>query len=168
MTFFDLEFDGYWSDASRIPARSGICCVYRHTHTSLKQPYLELIHIGSFENVRDGLAKKAGLNSWLSDSRYGRDLLFAFAPVVRALRSCMQEALIYEHRPPENELHTIFPVSETMFIRTRGASGCLKSEFAIFGNEQPISTQLLPPKTLLEQARGGARTRNRNFIPAEC
>lgn len=113
-----IEFEGYWRDENKggIPARSGVYAVYECTHTvSTKTVTIhKLIYIGESGNVNDRVANHEKYRDWLQHVRRGNELCFSFGGVVVADRDRTEAALIFKHKPPENdEYKNLFPFDKT-------------------------------------------------------
>ena len=113
-----IEFEGYWRDENKggIPARSGVYVVYDCTHNVSNKTVTihKLIYIGESGNVNDRVANHEKYRDWLKHVRRGNELCFSFGGVVAADRDRAEAALIFKHKPPENdEYKNSFPFDKT-------------------------------------------------------
>ena len=102
-----IKFEGYWRDEkkSRVPAQSGVYCVYecRYNQTEDTVSLITLIYIGEADNVRERIANHEKYQDWLKHVRNGNELCFSFGPIISADRERTEAAMIFKHKPPENE-----------------------------------------------------------------
>ena len=121
-----IKFQGYWRDEykSEVPAMSGVYCVYECKYNKTKDtisPFkliYKLIYIGESDNVQERIANHERYQAWLKYVRYGNELCFSFGPVVSADRERAEAAMIFKHKPPENDEYVdSFPFNRTtMFL----------------------------------------------------
>lgn len=132
---FDLTYDGYWRDPNKtgVPAESGVYSVYACTHDKEKKTVSlrKLIYIGESANVRDRIASHEKYDDWKNHLQSGEQLCYNFSPVGSTSRERVEAALIFEHKPPENEEYKhSFPFDDTT-VTTTGKNALLKSRFTV-------------------------------------
>ncbi len=117
-----IKFQGYCRDEYkfRVPALSGVYCVYECKYTKIKDIVspITLIYIGESDNVQDRIANHKKYQDWLKHVRYGNELCFSFGLIVSTDRERAEAAMIFKHRPPENDEYVdSFPFDRTtMFL----------------------------------------------------
>jgi hypothetical protein len=136
---FSPTFDGYWREPniSGIPAQSGVYCVYACTYdASARTVSIRfLIYIGEGENVNDRVANHEKWDDWRRHLRRGEELCFSFSPVDGPSRQRVEAALIFRHKPPENDEYTsAFPFDTTM-VSSAGKTALLVSPFTVYRTE---------------------------------
>jgi len=161
MNIFEINFQGYWSDPDRVPAESGICCLYSRSNSASREfeTSLSLVHIVALQNAQRGLRARA--DELIASGKYGEQICFNFAPVPPPARPGVEAALIFEHRPPES-VQLAAAISDAIFIRTAGANGCLKSEFVIVGEKMSRSLKRIESMgnaSILQRGRRKSETR---------
>ena len=113
-----INFEGYWRDENKsgVPAQSGVYCVYecKHNRAESTVSLLTLIYIGEADNARERIANHEKHQDWLKHVRSGNELCFSFGSVVSADRERAEAAMIFEHKPHENEDYKYsFPFDNT-------------------------------------------------------
>ena len=102
-----VEFDGYWRDENKggLPAKAGVYCVYECTYSVGDKTVSihKLIYIGEAEDVKDRVANHEKHEDWLEHVRRGNELCFSFGGVGKTDRDRAEAAMIYKHKPPEND-----------------------------------------------------------------
>ncbi len=118
-----IKFEGYWRDKKKsgVPAQSGVYCVYecKYNEANDRVSFLiTLIYIGEADNVRERIANHEKYQDWLKHVRSGNELCFSFGSVLSADRERAEAAMIFKHKPPENEEYMYsFPFDRTtMFL----------------------------------------------------
>jgi excinuclease UvrABC nuclease subunit len=131
-----IKFKGYWRDEikSGVPAQSGVYCVYECKYHKNDDPpilLLKLIYIGEADNVRERIANHEKYQDWLKHVRFGNELCFSFGPVLSTDRERAEAAMIFKHKPPENEEYKYsFPFDQTT-ISLSGEIALLKIYFTV-------------------------------------
>jgi hypothetical protein len=131
-----IEFRGYWLDedgSSGIPAESGVYCVYECTHHEgeNKVSLHELIYIGEADNVQERVAEHEKRPDWLNHLEEGNELCFSSGGVDSTDRERAEAALIFEHKPPENEEYVdSFPFGKTA-MSLSGKTALLNESFNV-------------------------------------
>jgi hypothetical protein len=130
-----IEFQGYWRQPNKgkMPAKSGIYCVYSCTHdVQAKIVYLKkLIYIGESENVNVRIANHEKLTDWQRHVKQGEVLCYSFGLVPSANRVRCEAAMIFKHKPPVNtEYAGVFPFDHTVMTVT-GKTTLLHENFTI-------------------------------------
>lgn len=113
-----IEFDGYWRDQNKakIPAQSGIYCVYECTRNVAEKTVAirKLIYIGEADDVCGRLANHEKYELWAKHVRPGNELCYSFGGVGAQIRPRCEAAMIFRHKPPENtEYIDSFPFDRT-------------------------------------------------------
>jgi excinuclease UvrABC nuclease subunit len=132
---FSMIFKGYWREPNKgsIPAESGVYCVYTCVlNVEQKSVTLQkLLYIGEAGNVRDRVANHERLEDWEAHLRDGEQLCYSFSPSSFANRERCEAALIFQHKPPENdEYKHDFPFDPTTIITT-GKNKFLHPKFQV-------------------------------------
>jgi len=130
-----IEFDGYWRDENKggLPAKSGVYCVYECTHNvSQKMVTIhKLIYIGESEDVKSRVENHEKYSNWLKHVRRGNELCFSFGGVGATDRARAEAALIFKHKPPENDEYVdSFPFDRTT-ISLSGKTALLNTYFTV-------------------------------------
>lgn len=130
-----IKFEGYWLDEKKsvVPAQSGVYCVYecRYNQTEDTVSLITLIYIGEADNVRERIANHEKYQDWLKHVRHGNELCFSFGPIISADRERAEAAMIFKHKPPENEEYMYsFPFDRTT-ISLSGNTALLKIYFTV-------------------------------------
>jgi hypothetical protein len=130
-----IEFDGYWRDKGKggIPSKSGVYCVYECTYNSEKDTVSihHLIYIGEADDVKDRVANHEKRDDWLKHVHRGNELCFSFGAVGSTDRSRAEAALVFKHKPPENEEYKYsFPFDRTT-ISSSGKTAKLSTSFTV-------------------------------------
>lgn len=136
----NIEFNGYWldEDKSEVPAKSGIYCVYECKYNKDKNTVSlrTLIYIGESDDVNKRIANHEKYNDWLKHVRSGNELCYSFGPVGSTDRERAEAALIFEHKPPENdEYKDSFPFDKTTMSLT-GKTDLLNTNFTVERTEE--------------------------------
>ncbi len=131
---YELDFDGYWREVNvdGVPDNSGVYCVYACRRTREGKVSIRLlIWIGESQNVKSRIKEHEKLSDWKTHLEGGEELCFNFAPVNALDRPRAEAALIFHHKPPENEEYkNAFPFDKTN-IRTKGKNRKLSSSFSV-------------------------------------
>jgi excinuclease UvrABC nuclease subunit len=131
---YELDFVGYWREVNvdSVPDDSGVYCVYACRHTREGEVSIRLlIWIGEAKNVRSRIKEHGKLSDWKGHLREGEVLCFNYAQVKASDRQRVEAALIFHHKPPENdEYKDAFPFDKTN-IKTKGRSAKLSSSFSV-------------------------------------
>jgi len=130
-----IEFDGYWRDKNKdsLPAKSGIYCVYECTHNVQEKTVSihKLIYIGEAENVNSRVANHEKYGDWIKHVGKGNELCFSFGGVGSTDRSRAEAAMIFKHKPPENDEYVYsFPFDSTT-ISLSGKTALLNTHFKV-------------------------------------
>lgn len=130
-----VEFDGYWRDENKggLPANSGVYCVYECTHNVKKKNVTihKLIYIGESANVKDRVANHEKYGDWLKHVKKGNELCFSFGGVGSTDRNRAEAAMIFKHKPPENEEYkNSFPFDKTT-MSLSGKTAELTTNFTV-------------------------------------
>ena len=130
-----IKFKGYWrdEDKSGVPAQSGVYCVYecKYNKDNDSVSLLKLIYIGEADNVQERIANHEKYQDWLKHVRFGNELCFSFGPVLSTDRERAEAAMIFKHKPPENEEYKYsFPFDQTT-ISLSGEIALLKIYFTV-------------------------------------
>jgi len=131
----DVKFDGYWRDVNKagLPAKSGIYCVYECTYNvEAKTVSLQsLIYIGESEDVQNRVANHEKYNDWLKHVKKGNELCFSCGEIASADRSRAEAAMIFKHKPPENDEYVdSFPFDRTI-MSLAGKTALLNTSFTV-------------------------------------
>jgi len=130
-----IKFEGYWrdEDKSGVPVHSVVYCVYecKYNKNNDSVSLLKLIYIGEADNVQERIANHEKYQDWLKHVRSGNELCFSFGPVLPTDRERAEAAMIFKHKPPENEEYKYsFPFDQTT-ISLSGEIKLLKTYFII-------------------------------------
>ena len=131
----DIEFDGYWRDENKgsIPAKSGVYCVYECTHNVKNKTVSihKLIYIGEAEDVKDRVANHEKYKDWLKHVKKGDVLCFSFGGIGVTDRARAEAAMIFKHKPPENDEYVdSFPFDKTT-MSLSGKTALLNTSFTV-------------------------------------
>lgn len=131
---YHLEFGGYWREPNRggIPNQSGIYSVYTSTYNASAQTVSlhKLVYIGESENVRDRIEGHEKWPAWRRHLQLGQQLSFSYAPIAGG-RERAEAAMIFRHKPPENDEYVDnFPYERTT-ITTAGRNALLAQRFTV-------------------------------------
>lgn len=131
-----IEFDGYWRDDNKggLPAKSGVYCVYECTHNTQESTVSihKLIYIGEAEDVKTRISNHEKRHDWLKHVRRGNELCFSFGGVGATDRARAEAALIFKHKPPENEDYVnSFPYDKTT-MSLSGKTALLTTSFTVY------------------------------------
>ncbi len=132
---FEVEFEGYWREPnmSKIPAKSGVYCVYECTYNESEKTVSihKLIYIGEAEDANDRIKNHEKWDDWEKHVKEGNQLCFSFGYVESSNRDRVEAALIFEHKPPENSEYTdSFPFDKTT-ISLSGRIALLHANFTV-------------------------------------
>ena len=116
-----IKFEGYWRDKKKsgVPAQSGVYCVYECKYNEAKGTVslITLIYIGEADNVRERIANHEKYQDWLKHVRHDNELCFSFGLIVFADRERAEAAMIFKHKPPENDEYVdSFPFNRTTML----------------------------------------------------
>lgn len=133
---YELEFKGYWRDENKggLPNSSGVYCVYICTFDSQSSTVWlkELIYIGEAGNIRERVANHEKYNQWKKHLTAGQQLCFSASEAASADRERCEAALIFKHKPPENdEYKNSFPF-DTTTMKLSGATELLSTYFTVY------------------------------------
>lgn len=131
----NIEFDGYWRDENKgsVPEKSGVYCVYECTHNMQEKNISihKLIYVGESDNVNDRIANHEKYEDWLKHVRQGNELCFSFGGIGSTDRDKAEAAIIFKHKPPENDEYTdSFPFDKTT-MSLSGKTSLLKKSFVV-------------------------------------
>lgn len=131
----NIKFDGYWRDENKggIPEQSGVYCVYECTHNVQEKNVSihKLIYVGESANVNDRVANHEKYKDWLKYVRRGNELCFSFGGVGTTDRDRAEAAIIFKHKPPENEEYVdYFPFDRTT-MSLSGKTTLLNTYFTV-------------------------------------
>jgi len=130
-----IEFDGYWRDENKsgLPASSGVYVVYECTYNATEKTVSlqTLIYIGEAADVKGRVANHEKYQDWLKHVRRGNQLCFSFGGVGAADRDRGEAAMIFKHKPPENdEYKNSFPFDRTT-MSLSGKTALLTTHFTV-------------------------------------
>ncbi len=130
-----IDFDGYWRDENKggLPAKSGVYCVYECTHNVKDKTVSihKLIYIGEAEDVKRRVANHEKYREWLKHVRKGNELCFSFGGVEATERARAEAAMIFKHKPPENDEYIdSFPYDRTT-MSLSGKIALLSAHFTV-------------------------------------
>ena len=92
---------------------------------------ITLIYIGEADNVRKRIVNHEKYQDWLKHVRFGNELCFSFGPDLSTDRERAEAAMIFKHKPPENEEYMYsFPFDRTT-ISLLGKAALLKIYFIV-------------------------------------
>ena len=130
-----LKFKGYWRDANKggISNDSGIYCVYECTYNNQTDTVKihKLIYVGESDEVRDRIAKHEKYEDWLKHIRQGNELCFSFGGVNSTDRKRSEAAIIFKHKPPENEEYKYSFPFDTTTMELSGKTVLLTRNFTV-------------------------------------
>ena len=131
----NIKFDGYWRDKNKggMPKESGVYCVYECTYNvqTEKVNIHKLIYIGEADNVNSRIANHEKYKNWLRYVRQGNELCFSFGGVNSTDRQRAEAAIIFKHKPPENdEYKNSFPFDKTT-MSLSGETALLYTSFTV-------------------------------------
>ena len=131
----NIEFAGYWRDEIKgsLPAKSGVYCVYECTRNVMEKNITihKQIYIGESENVKNRVANHEKHEDWLKHVKKGNELCFSFGGVGATDRARAEAAMIFKHKPPENnEYVDSFPYDRTT-ISLSGETALLNTHFTV-------------------------------------
>jgi excinuclease UvrABC nuclease subunit len=130
-----VEFDGYWRDENKswLPASSGVYCVYECTHNVPANTVSvhKLIYIGEAGDVKSRVANHERYKDWRKHVGRGNELCFSFGGVETADRPRAEAAMIFKHKPPENDEYvSSFPYDMTT-LSLSGETDLLSRYFTV-------------------------------------
>jgi excinuclease UvrABC nuclease subunit len=134
---YALNFDGYWRapNISKLPASSGIYCVYACTHNVQEKTVSIrlLLYICEAENVKERVPNHERWEDWEQELLRGEVLCFNAALIApEPDRQRAEAAMIHHHKPPCNvEYVDSFPFDQTT-ISTSGKNAKLDSQFTVY------------------------------------
>ena len=106
---YSLEFDGYWRESkwSRLPAVSGIYCIYAGTPNDEKNTVSLrcVLYIGESSNVRSRVPEDPAerRNKWARKLKEDEELYASCATIFPSrARERAEAAMIFHHKPPCN------------------------------------------------------------------
>lgn len=132
---YEIEFEGYWLDADKdeLPNVSGAYCVYTCTYNKQtdKVSLKKLIYIGEAANTRERVAGHEKYDQWKKHLTAGQQLCFSASKIGAADRVRCEAALIFKHKPPENdEYKNSFPF-DTTTMKLSGATTLLNTHYTV-------------------------------------
>jgi len=132
---FTIDFKGYWRETkiSNIPSKSGVYCVYECTHNDDRKTVSihKLIYIGEAGNVNEEIKNRKKWEDWKKHVRPANMLCFNFAYVESIHRDRVEAALIYKHKPIENDKYKYnFPFDDTK-LEITGQTALLFTKFKV-------------------------------------
>ena len=132
---YSLDFGGYWRETNigGMPKVSGVYCVYACTYSVSEKTVSirKLVYIGEAANVNERVAEHEKWEDWRTHLKPGEVLCLSSAPVSSADRERVEAALIFHHKPPENEeFKDSFPFDSTT-ISTKGRNALLDKGFTV-------------------------------------
>jgi len=137
---FTVEFGGYRRETyvKNIPSISGVYCVYEGTLNVKKDEpdtvsLHKLIYIGEAGDINDRINKPhEKWDDWKKHVREGKLLWFSYAEIQDEKdRKRVECALIFQHKPPENEeCKNLFTYDKTTII-TENMNEFLEPEFTV-------------------------------------
>ena len=130
-----IEFEGYWRDENKsgLSAKSGVYCVYECTHNIMEKTVTihKLIYIGEAENVKSRVADHEKYENWVRHVREGNELCFSFGGIGTTDRARAEAAMIFKHKPPENDEYVdSFPFDRTT-MSLSGKTALLNTFFTV-------------------------------------
>ncbi len=131
----EIKFEGYWrdEDKSGVSVHSVVYCVYecKYNKNNDSVSLLKLIYIGEADNVQERIANHEKYQDWRKHVRFGNELCFSFGPVLPTDRERAEAAMIFKHKPLENEEYKYsFPFDQTT-ISLSGEIKLLKTYFIV-------------------------------------
>lgn len=91
----------------------------------------KLIYVGESANVNDRVANHEKYKDWLKYVRRGNELCFSFVGVGTTDRDRAEAAIIFKHKPPENEEYVdYFPFDRTT-MSLSGKTTLLNTYFTV-------------------------------------
>ena len=133
---YRIEFQGYWRDKNKggIPKQSGVYCVYSCVYNQSEETVSlkKLIYIGEAGNVNSRVASHEKYEDWKSHLKAGQELCFSFGLVDAAERDRCEAAMIFKHKPPENDEYVdSFPFDQTT-MKLSGKTALLSTDFTVY------------------------------------
>jgi len=130
----NLSFVGYYIQQEVVPKSAGIYLVYIGTYNkdTDRVTLRNLIYIGEAENVNERLNKPhEKQKDWEKYLSEGEILIFSVAEITSPDRERAECALIFHHKPDENdECKDSFPYPETI-VESSGACMHISSSIAV-------------------------------------
>jgi excinuclease UvrABC nuclease subunit len=133
---YNIEFDGYWRDENKdgLPGKSGVYCVYScvYNRSEKSVSIKKLIYIGEAGNVNSRVANHEKCNDWKSHLKSDEELCFSFGGISSTDRDRCEAALIFKHKPPENDEYVdSFPFDQTT-MQLSGKTALLTTNFTVY------------------------------------
>jgi hypothetical protein len=132
---YSVAFEGYWRETNkaRIPAESGIFCVYACMHNRQfdTYPISSLLYIGEGDNVRDRIAGHEKQRAWKAKLKNGEQLCYSFGACPPDTRKECEAALIYMHKPVVNQEYLEGFPFDPMAIDLTGKTHKLLNSFMV-------------------------------------
>jgi len=130
-----LDFKGYWTEQNllEIPAETGVYCVYLYHDDGAVNEIIPrmLLYIGYAENVRERLASHEKHSQWKELSGYCQQLCYTFAKVSETELVSAGDAMIFRHKPPENNISKEWCFSRRTIVFCEGKTPFLYSLFEV-------------------------------------
>ena len=131
---FCITIEGCWNKfdkSEQLPQYCGVFFVFEAKSTGDRIVPLRLLYVGEADNVCDGILSFLSKFEEFKYVRHGNLLCYHTAAVERDVRSRVQAAFIYAHKPPANDRYKYrFPFAPT-HILSQGEIGFLKLDFAV-------------------------------------
>ncbi len=132
---YTITFDGYWREKNigRIPAKSGIYCVYSCVFNESEKTVSikNLIYIGESENVNERIKNHEKFSEWKKYLKAGEVLCFSFGAISSNARNRCEAAIIFKHKSPVNtEYISAFPFDKTN-VKLSGKISKLVASFVV-------------------------------------
>jgi len=91
----------------------------------------KLIYIGEAENVKSRVADHEKYENWVRHVREGNELCFSFGGIGTTDRARAEAAMIFKHKPPENDEYVdSFPFDRTT-MSLSGKTALLNTFFTV-------------------------------------
>lgn len=132
---FSIQMIGYYmeSDKDKLPAKSGIYCVYncKYNAATDKVSLNNIIYIGESDDIKSRVANHDKHPAWQRHVKHGEVLCFSFGLIEADNRVRCEAAIIFRHNPPENTEYTnAFPFDQTR-ISLSGKTDLLDTDFSV-------------------------------------
>lgn len=135
-----LSYDGYYREPnfSSIPSISGVYSFFecRYNMIGGTVTLLRLLYIGQATNCRDRIMNHDKLDEMKRKISFGNQLCVHVAAVKEQDKDRVENALIYEHQPPYNDLLKNSFNHDTTTIVNSGCYSNLKANFTVYRTQQ--------------------------------